>query len=169
MYTSPDLVYSCIYRGTEKEDVCKMQKKINILVIDSTNGDGDILKSVLKEKKLAGHLVNISDGEKATEYFSDIVQDEGNNKPQLIILNIDLPDMDGWQVLDRLKKDKVLKVIPVVLLSKDGSNEDVYKAHNMYANCFIIKKGDEEEVKEIFSRIADFWLQTATLPDSLHF
>jgi CheY-like chemotaxis protein len=129
------------------------------------DNEGDILLTIeaLSESKYKNEVTVIKDGDAALQYFHDAIN---NNKvlPDLVLLDINLPKVDGKEVLSFIKKHPKLKMIPVLMLTTSSSDADVRDAYSSYANCYITKPVDFNNFFEIIKSIEDFWATIVRLP-----
>jgi CheY-like chemotaxis protein len=137
---------------------------IEILLVEDNPGDVRLTREVLKEGRIHNTLNVASDGVEALDYlhrrgaFAD-------TKPQdLILLDLNLPKMNGREVLATIKKDPDLKHIPVVVLTTSSAEEDVLSAYDLHANCYITKPVDLDQFVRVVQSIEDFWLSIVRLP-----
>jgi len=136
-------------------------KEIHILLVEDNEGDIVLAREALKEARIKNRITVITDGEKALEY---LFCNDNNRKPDLILLDINLPKVNGLEVLAKIKADEALKIIPVVMLTTSTSEQDVLDAYRNYVNCYINKPIDLEEFIVVIRNIENFWLNTVKLP-----
>jgi CheY-like chemotaxis protein len=142
-----------------------MQRKVNILLVEDNEADILLIQKNL-DRLEANYLLNIAkNGNEALGYLSQIAEEDYKNKPHLIIIDLNLPAMDGKEVLGRIKADKRIKHIPIVVFSSSEHSHDIDQVYNMYANCYVVKPHDFEEFNSAIESIWRFWVGTATLPD----
>lgn len=139
-------------------------KQINILLVEDNAGDIRLTMEALKEGKVHNQLMVARDGLEAL----DILYRRGNYvdaiRPDLILLDLNLPKMDGREVLSEIKKDDDLRRIPVVILTTSKSEDDVTQTYDLHANCFITKPVDLDQFIRVVGTIKDFWLTVVKLP-----
>ena len=140
-------------------------KIINILLIEDSPGDARLAKEALKEGKVKNRLHIVTDGMEATDFLFKRNKYKDAPDPDLIILDLNLPKKDGHEVLAEIKADENLKRIPVVILTTSKAEEDILKAYNLHANCYITKPLDLNKFLEVVKSIEDFWLTIVTLPN----
>jgi chemotaxis family two-component system response regulator Rcp1 len=137
---------------------------INILLVEDNPGDVRLTVEALKEGKVRNRLHIARDGMEAM----DFLHREGNYsdmpRPDLILLDLNLPKKDGHEVLAEIKEDPLLKSIPVVVLTGSKAGEDILKTYNLHANCYITKPVDWEQFVTVVKSINDFWLTIVKLP-----
>jgi two-component system, chemotaxis family, response regulator Rcp1 len=140
-------------------------KPIDILLIEDDPGDIRLAQEALKEGKVKNNLSVVRDGMEALDFLYKRNSYEDATRPDLIILDLNLPKMDGREVLARIKDDDNLKRIPVVILTISKSEEDILKTYNLHANCFITKPLDLGKFIEVVQAIEDFWFTIVKLPN----
>jgi chemotaxis family two-component system response regulator Rcp1 len=140
-------------------------KIVDILLIEDNRGDARLAKEALLESKVKNHLHIVSDGVAATDFLFKRNNYKDAIRPDLIILDLNLPKKDGREVLAEIKADDSLKRIPVVILTTSKAEEDILKTYNLHANCFITKPLDLDKFFEVVKSIEDFWLAIVKLPN----
>ena len=136
-------------------------KDIHILLVEDNEVDIVLAREALREARITNRITVITDGEKALEY---LFCNDNNRKPDLILLDMNLPKVNGLEVLAKIKADEALKIIPVVMLTTSTSEQDVLDAYRNYVNCYINKPIDLEEFIVVIKNIESFWLNTVKLP-----
>jgi CheY-like chemotaxis protein len=138
-------------------------KSIHILLIEDNEGDILLTLEALSESKYKNEVTVIKDGDAAINYFRDAIFD---NKalPDLVLLDINLPKIDGKEVLSFIKTHPRLRMIPVLMLTTSSSDADIRDAYTNYANCYITKPVDFNNFFEIIKSIEDFWVTMVKLP-----
>jgi chemotaxis family two-component system response regulator Rcp1 len=137
---------------------------IEILLVEDNPGDVRLTREVLKEGRIHNTLNVATDGVEALDFLHrrGVYAD---TKPQdLILLDLNLPKMNGREVLAEIKKDPDLKHIPVVVLTTSSAEEDVVSAYDLHANCYITKPVDLNQFVKVVQSIEDFWLSIVRLP-----
>lgn len=139
-------------------------KPIEILLVEDNPGDVRLTEEVLKENKLYNNLSVARDGEEALAFLRR--QGKHNNaiRPDLILLDLNLPRKDGREVLEEIKADKNFKRIPIVVLTTSAADKDVFMSYENNANCYITKPVDLEKFINVVRAIEDFWLTIVKLP-----
>jgi len=140
-------------------------KIINILLVEDNSGDARLAKEALKEGKVKNQLHIVTDGVEATDFLFKRNDYKDAPLPDLIILDLNLPKKDGREVLAEIKADENLKSIPIVILTTSKAEEDILKAYNLHANCYITKPLDLNKFLEVVKSIEDFWLTIVKLPN----
>jgi two-component system, chemotaxis family, response regulator Rcp1 len=139
-------------------------RPIEILLVEDSPSDTDLTIEALDEGKVANHLSIVEDGVQAMEFLRRQNQYAGAPRPDLILLDLNLPRKDGREVLTELKSDPDLRAIPVVVLTTSRAEEDVLRAYQLQANCFITKPVDFRQFLDVVRSIENFWLTVVTLP-----
>jgi chemotaxis family two-component system response regulator Rcp1 len=139
-------------------------KPKTIFLVEDNWGDIRLIQEALKKTGAQCEIVVARDGMEAMAYLRQDGDYEGSVRPDLILLDLNLPKMDGREVLAELKADPRLQQIPVVVLTTSRSEDDIFKSYDLHANCFISKSRSLNQLFEIVKGIEEFWLNTATLP-----
>ena len=138
---------------------------IEILLVEDNPGDVRLTKEALKEGKVYSNLHTVKDGVEAMEYLRREGRFKEAPRPDIILLDLNLPRKDGREVLEEIKSDEKLKRIPVVVLTTSKAEEDVLRTYNLHANCYVTKPVDLEKFIVVIKSIDAFWLTVATLPN----
>lgn len=141
-----------------------LMKPIEILLVEDNPGDADLTREAMETSKILNNLHVVSDGEAALAYLKKEGHYQGALRPDLILLDLNLPRKDGWEVLTEIKDDDDLRRIPVVILTTSRNEEDVIRTYNLHANCFIIKPIDLMQFINVVKSIENFWMTIVTLP-----
>ena len=139
-------------------------KTVEILLVEDNPGDQRLTREALREGKIRNNLNVVSDGEAAIDFLKGTGAFKEMPRPDLILLDLNLPKKDGREVLKIIKSDENLKSIPVVVLTTSQDEEDVLKAYHLNANCYITKPVDFEQFFNVIRAIEDFWLTVVKLP-----
>jgi len=139
-------------------------KPIEILLIEDNPGDIRLTKEALNEGKVLNKLHVVEDGMEALAFLNREGKYSDVPRPELILLDLNLPKKDGRDVLAEIKTNEDLKRIPVVVLSTSRSEEDILKSYDLNANCYITKPVDLVQFIEVVKSIEDFWLTVVKLP-----
>lgn len=139
-------------------------KTVEILLIEDNPGDARLALEAIREAKVNNRLTWIADGVEAMAYLRKEGRFADSARPDLILLDLNLPKKDGREVLAEIKADPQLRRIPVVVLTTSQAEEDILKAYNLNANCYITKPVDLEQFLRIVKSIEDFWLSIVKLP-----
>ena len=141
-------------------------KVIEILLVEDNPGDVRLTQEALREGKIRNSLHVVEDGEAAMAFVRREGEYADMPRPDLILLDLNLPRMDGREVLAQIKADADLKRIPVVVLTTSRAEEDVLRVYNLNANCYITKPVDFDQFIKVVSAVEDFWLTIVRLPTS---
>ena len=139
-------------------------RPIEILLVEDSPSDAEFTAEALKEAKVRNHLSLVEDGVQAMEFLRRQGRYTKAPRPDLIMLDLNLPRKDGREVLAELKADEKLKMIPVVVLTTSRAEEDVLRAYQLHANCYITKPVDFQQFLSVVRSIESFWLFVVTLP-----
>jgi two-component system, chemotaxis family, response regulator Rcp1 len=137
---------------------------IEILLVEDNPGDVRLTKEALKEGKVYSNLHTVKDGVEAMEFLRRQGKYSSVPRPDIILLDLNLPKKDGREVLQEIKTDEALKRIPVVVLTTSKAEEDVVRTYNLHANCYVTKPVDLEKFMVVVKTIDSFWLTVVTLP-----
>jgi len=143
----------------------KNTNSIEILLVEDSPGDQRLTKEALKEGKINNNLYIVEDGEEAIAFLRKQEPFKKVPKPDLILLDLNLPKMNGQEVLKIIKADEKLKRIPVVILTTSQADEDILNAYNLNANCYITKPVDFDQFIHVVNKIQEFWFTIVKLPE----
>jgi len=139
---------------------------IEILLVEDNPGDVRLTMEVFKEAKIHNNLHVAVDGIEAMTFLHREGKYSKASRPDLILLDLNLPKKDGREVLAEIKNDPLLRSIPVVVLTTSKAEEDILKSYDLHVNCYITKPVDLDQFIEIVKGIEDFWLTIVKLPRS---
>lgn len=139
-------------------------KPIEILMVEDNPGDIRLTKEALRANKVRNNMSTALDGEDALAFLRKQGKYKSAPKPDLIILDLNLPRKNGMEVLKELKEDPVLKRIPVVILTTSRAEEDIIKSYDLHANCYVTKPVDLDQFMKVVRSVEDFWLEIVKLP-----
>ena len=139
-------------------------KIIEILLVEDNPGDVDLAREALQNGKVRNTLHVVGDGELAMDFLRRQGPYAGVPRPDLILLDLNMPKKDGREVLAEVKADPDLKRIPVVILTTSRAEEDILKTYNLHANCFITKPIDLHQFIKVVQAIENFWFTIVKLP-----
>jgi two-component system, chemotaxis family, response regulator Rcp1 len=139
-------------------------RPIEILLVEDNRGDVRLAVEALRDAKVANTLRVVEDGVEALAFLRREGRHAGVPRPDLILLDLNLPRKDGREVLAEIKQDADLKRIPVVILTSSAAEQDVLQAYNLHANCYITKPVDLDQFMKVVKSIEDFWLVVVKLP-----
>ncbi|MBI3668841.1 MAG: response regulator [Acidobacteria bacterium] len=137
---------------------------IDILLVEDNPGDVRLTQEILKESKVRNNLMVVDNGVDALGLLRRQGPYRDAPRPDLILLDLNLPKMDGRELLAQIKEDPALKRIPVVILTTSKAEEDVLKTYNLHANCYISKPIGLEQFVKVVRSIENFWLAIVKLP-----
>jgi CheY-like chemotaxis protein len=140
------------------------ERPVNILLVEDNPGDVDLMLETLETSKFLIHMNAVSDGEQAMAYLRQVGRYVNAARPDLILLDLNLPIKDGRETLTEIKSDVNLKKIPVVILTTSSSEEDIIQAYELQASCYITKPVDLEQFVKVVNAIEGFWLAVVKLP-----
>ena len=138
--------------------------EIHILLVEDNEGDVVLTLEALREAKLRNKISVVRDGEEALQFLYREGKYAAAELPQLILLDINLPKMDGKEVLNRIKNDTNLKKIPVIILTTSSSEKDILESYNNHANCYVTKPVDLQSFIDVIHTIEGFWISIVQLP-----
>jgi chemotaxis family two-component system response regulator Rcp1 len=138
---------------------------IDILLVEDNAGDVRLTQEVLKNSKVRNTLIVASNGQEALNCLRRQGKYAGTSRPDLILMDLNLPVMDGREVLAQIKEDPDLKRIPVVILTTSKAEEDILKTYNLHANCYVTKPVDLEQFVKVVKSMEDFWLAIVKFPN----
>lgn len=142
-------------------------KPVDILLVEDNPGDVRLTQEAFREARMPIKINVAMDGEEAIAYLRRQAPYELATRPDLILLDLNIPKKDGREVLAEIKADPLLHDIPVVVLTTSNAEQDIQKTYNLEVNAYINKPVDFDRFFEIVQKIEDFWLMTAILPSSL--
>ena len=139
-------------------------KNIEILLVEDNPADIRLAQEAFKDAKVHNILYTVGDGVEAMAFLRREGKYADAPRPDLILLDLNLPKKDGREVLAEIKADEHLKLIPVVILTVSKDEEDILKTYNLHANCYITKPIDFEQFMKVVKTIEEFWLTIVKLP-----
>jgi two-component system response regulator len=139
-------------------------RAIVVLMVEDNPGDVRLTREALKDGKIWLELNVVEDGVSALDYLHRRGPYDNAMRPDLILLDLNLPRMDGREVLRAIKRDEELKTIPVVILTTSQAEEDVLRAYELSANCYVTKPVDFDQFQRIVKMIEQFWFGVVVLP-----
>jgi chemotaxis family two-component system response regulator Rcp1 len=138
---------------------------IHILLVDDNEGDILLTKEALDDARIINKISIAYDGMEALRFLKK--QIGRSDMPDLILLDINLPKMDGTELLGKIKTDPELKRIPVIMLTTSSAEKDILDSYNNYANCYITKPVDLDRFMDVVRTIEDFWISIVKLPKAV--
>jgi len=139
-------------------------RAIEILMVEDNPGDVRLTREAFKDGRVWNHLHVVEDGIAALDFLYRRPPHAQAPRPDVVLLDLNLPRMDGREVLSVIKNDPDLRIIPVVVLTTSQAEEDVLRAYRLNANCYVTKPVDLEQFIRIVQAIEDFWLTVVRLP-----
>ena len=140
------------------------RKEIDVLLVEDDPGDVLMTREAFEENKVANRLAVVSDGESAMAYLRKQGQYADAPTPDLVLLDLNLPRMDGREVLAAMKRDDSLRSIPVVVLTTSEAEEDVLRSYALHANAYVTKPVDFQRFIDVVRQIDDFFVLVVRLP-----
>ena len=142
-------------------------RPIEILLVEDNPGDARLTREALSQSKVSNNLHHARDGEEAMRFLKREGQFANAPTPDLVLLDLNLPRRDGREVLEDVKRDPLLKHIPVVVLTSSEAEEDILRSYRLHANCFITKPVDLEQLTKVVQAIEHFWFTLVKLPPEI--
>lgn len=140
-------------------------KPIEILLVEDNPGDVRLTMESLYDARIHNNMIVASDGLEAMACLRREGKYAEATRPDLILLDLNLPRMNGFEVLNEIKEDPNLKRIPVVVLTTSQAEQDIIQSYNLYANAYVTKPVDLEQFVKVLKSIEDFWLEIVKLPN----
>ena len=140
---------------------------VEILLVEDNPGDVRLTQEALKESKVTNNLSVAEDGVEALAFLKREGEYADAPRPDLLLLDLNLPKKDGRELLEEIKADDNLKRIPVVVLTTSKAEEDILRMYDQHANCYITKPIDFDQFIDVVKSIEDFWLTIVKLPSDL--
>lgn len=142
-----------------------MKKEVaDVLLVEDDPGDVELTRKALKTAKMIVNLHVVHDGASALRYLKRQDPYPDATRPDLVLLDLNLPKKDGREVLKEIKGDAVLRSIPVIILTTSGSDSDIAKCYDLGANCYLVKPLGFEAFIKVVHEIDDFWFSLVKLP-----
>ena len=139
-------------------------KPLDILLVEDNPADVRLTQEAFRDGKIRNNLLAVKDGVEALEFLRRRGRYADAVRPDLILLDLNLPRKDGREVLAEIKSDPALRRIPVVVLTTSRAEMDIVKSYNLHANCYIVKPVDLDQFVGVVKSIDNFWLTAVTLP-----
>jgi len=143
------------------ETICE---PIEILLVEDNPGDVRLTQEVLNDGKVRNNMHVVKDGVDAISFLQQTGEYAGAPRPDIILLDLNLPKKDGREVLADIKADPDLKNIPIVVLTTSSAEQDIFRSYDLHANCYITKPVDLDQFIRVIRSIEDFWLTIVKLP-----
>jgi CheY-like chemotaxis protein len=145
------------------ETICEA---VEILLVEDNPGDVRLTQEVLRDGKVRNNMSVVMDGVDAISFLQQTGEYAGAPRPDIILLDLNLPKKDGREVLAEIKADSNLKHIPVVVLTTSSAEQDIFRSYDLHANCYVTKPVDLDQFIKVMKMIEDFWLTIVKLPRS---
>ena len=139
-------------------------KVIDILLVEDSETDAELTLQALKQGKLENTVHHVKDGVEAMQFLRKEGDFAGAKRPDLILLDLNMPRLDGREVLKQIREDESLKVIPVVVLTTSSHDKDILETYGLTANSYIVKPVDLNSFFEVIRAINNFWVRVVALP-----
>ena len=139
-------------------------RPVEVLLVEDNPADVRLTQEALKDGRVMVNLTVAGDGVEAMEVLNREGKYKGVARPDLILLDLNLPKKNGREVLTEIKADEKLRSIPVIVMTTSKAEQDIHRAYNLNANCYITKPVDLDEFLHVVRSIEDFWLTIVTLP-----
>ena len=139
-------------------------KSIHILLVEDNEGDILLTTEALEESKIINKVTVIRDGKAAIDFFKALTDQE--DRPDLALLDINLPKKSGHEVLQYIKKSEQYNQLPVIMLTTSSAERDILSAYKHYANCYITKPIEVSEFMSAIAKIQDFWINIVSIPNN---
>ncbi|MEV0399890.1 response regulator [Actinoallomurus sp. NPDC050550] len=141
-------------------------RPIDVLLVEDDPGDVVLTKEAFKDNKVSNRLSIVGDGEEAMRFLRQEGDYADAPRPDLVLLDLNLPRMDGGQVLGEIKADETLRTIPVVVLTTSEAEEDILRSYRLHANAYVTKPVDFDQFIKVVRQIDDFFVGVVKLPRS---
>lgn len=139
---------------------------INVLLVEDDEGDVVLIREAFEDNKVRNHLAVVADGVEAMAYLRGEGEHAGSPRPDLVLLDLNLPRKDGREVLEEVKSDPDLRTIPVVVLTTSEADEDILRSYDLHANAYVTKPVDFDRFIEVVRQIDEFFVSIVRLPQS---
>lgn len=143
-----------------------MKNKAKILLVEDNEGDILLTKEAFSEANLSNEISVVKDGQQAIKYLNKEAGFENEKTPDIILLDLNIPKINGLDVLKIIKSDPFLKTIPVIILSTSNSEKDILQSYERHANCYLTKPVNFSNFTSLIQMVTDFWITAVQLPKS---
>jgi CheY-like chemotaxis protein len=140
------------------------ERAIHILLVEDNAGDARLVVEAFRQTSARCHFSHVVNGVEAVEFLRGAGAHAQARRPDLILLDLNLPRKDGREVLAEIKSDATLRRIPVIILTTSQSDDDVHRAYDLNANCYVTKPADFDQFTSVIQCLHEFWLKVARLP-----
>jgi len=137
---------------------------LEILLVEDNEGDIQLTIEAFKEAKIRNQIKVVRDGEEALDYLRKQGNYTNVPSPDIILMDINLPKIDGKEVLSTMKNDPALKIIPVIMLTTSSADADIHESYANHANCYVVKPVDLDKFMDVIRSIEDYWVSIVKLP-----
>lgn len=145
-------------------EINNVGRPADFLLVEDNPGDVRLTQEALKSHKVQNNLHVVTDGEEALAYLRKQGKYKDVPRPDIILLDLNLPKKDGREVLAEIKSDQSLKSIPVVIITSSEAEQDIIKSYNLNANCYVTKPVNLDQFIKVVQSVNDFWLTIVKLP-----
>ncbi len=145
-------------------NLSQSNQSVNILLCEDNPGDVFIIRNALRKSQVSYNFHHVDDGEMCMKFLHHEVEYENTPEPHLLLLDLNLPKKQGFEVLEDIKQDPKLKSLPVIVLTSSNAEQDILKSYNLYASCYVTKPFEYSDFVETVEKIESFWLQLVKLP-----
>lgn len=139
-------------------------RPIEILLVEDNEGDIFLTRKAFEKAKIANHIHSATDGEMAIDMLNQTGKYKDIPRPDIVLLDINLPKKNGIQLLEEIKSDENLRRIPVVMVTSSKTEEEVIKTYDLHASAYIIKPIDANKFQEVVAAVENFWFKIVVLP-----
>lgn len=137
---------------------------VEILLVEDNPGDVRLTEEAFKEARIQNEIHSVRDGEEAMDFLNQRGEYEDAPRPDLMLLDLNLPKMNGEEVLEAVKQYPELKRLPIIALTSSKAEEGIVKAYDLHANAYLTKPGDPDSFIDLVRRLEEFWFSDVTLP-----
>lgn len=141
-----------------------LQRPLNLLLVEDSLSDIDLVSEILEESASRHHLHIVRDGEEALLFLYRQGQHKSAVRPDLVLLDLNLPKRDGYEVLAEIKANPALRQIPVIVFTTSDRQPDIVKAYDLHANAYMLKSSDYQDMLNAVQSVHAYWLSTVKLP-----
>jgi CheY-like chemotaxis protein len=142
----------------------RAEKVIDILLVEDSETDAELTLQALKQGKLENTVHHVKDGVEAMKFLRKEDEYANEARPDLVLLDLNMPKLDGREVLRQIREDDSLKVIPVVVLTTSSQDQDILETYGLTANSYIVKPVDLNSFFDVVKQISNFWVRVVALP-----
>jgi two-component system, chemotaxis family, response regulator Rcp1 len=139
-------------------------RSLKVLLVEDSPSDANLIMTHVQRAHSTSQFFWVEDGESAIDYLHQQEEYSQSSRPDLILLDLNLPQMSGHDVLEHIKADSTLKQIPVLILTTSDYPADISRAYNLHVNCYLTKPADAQQFKNLTQAIGDFWFHAVQLP-----